>query len=183
LAWSSGTGAVGALIVGVAALIRDQPVPGVAALAILAIPLLLVGQVWSMALAIARMPRFVGGWREDARARRRLGIRLIFGDLSRGVVWCLSAVFFLGWFFGVSAWAALSEGGPAGAGADCPYRLNNHGSYTCVSRETYQHVGAADQRFACGVMLAFFAMHTGAALGGLHRRRTVGEAAGRTTDV
>jgi hypothetical protein len=71
----------------------------------------------------------------------------------------------------MTAFPALAHGGPAGARGGCAYRLNNHGSYTCVSRQTYEHAGAGEQRFASGIMLGFFAIHSGAALGGLHRRR------------
>jgi hypothetical protein len=163
-----------ALLLGVTALIRDKPLHGVAVLLLPAIPTLAAGQLWTIALINARTPRRTGGWRDRMRASQTISGNpraFFFGDLPSTFARSLLALAFLGWLSAMAAFPALANGGPAGAGGGCAYRLNNHGSYTCVSRQTYEHAGAGEQRFASGIMLGFFAIQSGAAFGGLHRRR------------
>ena len=165
--------AAGAVLVIVAVLIREKPLNGVMILLIPAIPTLAVGQLWTIALLNARRPRDTGGWRDRMRASRATKANpqaFFFGDLPSSLGRTLLALAFLGWLSAATAFPALLHGGPAGAADGCPYRLSSHGRYTCVSRQTYQHAGAGEQRLASGVLLGFFAVHTGAALGGLHRR-------------
>lgn len=165
-------GAVGALLVSVAALIREKPLTGVTILLVPAIPALVVGQFWAVASIYSRAPGTSGGWRNRMRATKAMSWKpnlYFFGDLPSRFARPLLALAFLGW---LSAMTAFPAGGdPAGAGDGCPYRLDSHGSYTCVSQRTYEHTGADDQRFASGVLLGLFAIQTGAALGGLHRRQ------------
>jgi hypothetical protein len=56
------------------------------------------------------------------------------------------------------------QGGPAGPGGGCAYRLMSHGVYTCVSQTAYYLAGAAEQRIAAGSFLFFYAVHLYAAL-------------------
>jgi hypothetical protein len=165
--------ATGAFLVGVAALIRQKPLNGVTGLLLPAIPTIAVGQLWAIALISLRTPRRTSGGRDRMRASqasRGNPRAFFFGNLPSRFGRPLLALAFLGWLSAMTAFPALIDGGPAGARDGCPYRLSNHGSYTCVSRQTYEHAGAGEQRFASGILLGFFAIHTGAALGGLHRR-------------
>jgi len=165
--------AAGAFLVIVAVLIREKPLNGVTLLLIPAIPTLAIGQLWTIALLNARTPRYTGGWRDRMRASRATKGNpqaLFFRDLPSWLGRTLLALAFLGWLSAATAFPSLMHGGPAGAGDGCAYRLSSHGRYTCVSHQTYQHAGASEQRLASGVLLGFFAIHTGAALGGLRRR-------------
>jgi hypothetical protein len=56
------------------------------------------------------------------------------------------------------------QGGPAGPGGGCRYRVASHGVYTCGSKAAYDLAGAAEQRIAAGGFLCFFAVHLYAAL-------------------
>lgn len=176
IAGAAGLCAAGAFLVGMAALVREKPLDGVAVLLVPAIPTLAVGQLWAIALITSRTSERPGGWRDRMRAgQATMGNprAFFFGDLPWRFGGPLLGLAFLGWLSAMTAFPALSHGGPAGAGDGCPYRLSSHGSYTCVSLKTYEHAGAGEQRFASGILLGFFAIQTGAALGGLHRRKAV----------
>ena len=169
---AAGACAAGAVIIGATALIRDKPLHDIAILLVPAIPVLAIGQLWAIALINARMPRRTGGWRDRMRASQPLSRNpstFFFGDLPARLTRPLLALAFLGWLSAMTAFPGLTNGGPAGSGDGCRYRPDNHGSYTCVSQHTYEHAGAGEQRFASGIMLGYFAIHTGAALGGLQR--------------
>jgi hypothetical protein len=164
--------ASGAFLVGLLALLRDKPLSWAGVLLVPAVPALAVGQVWTIAQINARLPSS-GRWRERIRMQRSMSPRaFFFGDLSRRVAGPLLGIAFAGW---LSAMTALpSQGATAASAPGCPYRLDDHGPTTCVSKRTYEHVGAGEQRFASGILLGFFAIHTGAALGGLRFRRDAG---------
>jgi hypothetical protein len=174
VACAAALGAVGAFVIDIAVLIRERPLTGLAILLVPAIPTIAVGQLWATALINSRMPPRSAGWRNRMRANRAMSWKpraFFFGDLPSRFGRPLLALAFLGWLSAVTAFPTLTNGGPDSAGDGCPYRLSNHGSYTCVSRQTYQRAGAAEQRLASGVLLGFFALQTGAALGGLYGRR------------
>lgn len=179
VAGAAGLSALVAFLIGLTALIRDKPLPGVAILVLPAVPILLAGQLWTIALVNARTPRHGGSWREQMRATRALrrdSRKFFFGELDAKLARLLLALAFLGWLSAMSAaFSGLSAGGPTGPGDGCRYRLDDHGRYPCVSRQAYEHAGAVQQRFASGVLLGFFAMHTGAALGGLRTRNGVSQ--------
>ena len=63
-------------------------------------------------------------------------------------------------------------GGPTSPIPGCPYRLLNHGSYACVSRLVYEHVGADVQQFLAAILAMFFTIQFAAALGGLKSQTT-----------
>jgi hypothetical protein len=161
----------------VATLARDRPIGSAGLLLIPAIPAVIGGQAWAIAVQSAR--GLAGGrrrWRlfGPRRARgaseeeRRSGL---FGDLPTSQATALKFAFVCLWLTGAITFLSLTSGGPASASSDCPYRLNSHGSYKCVSRMTYVHVGAAEQRFAAAVIGGFFAMQLGASAAELVRRR------------
>jgi hypothetical protein len=169
--------ATGAFLVNIALLVRDKPLDDAPALLIVAIPMIAIGQLWSIAVINTRMPRPTGGWRDRIRTSKLMSRNprtFFFGNLPSRFGRPLLALAFLGWLSAVTAFPSLAKGGPADAGDGCAYRLSNHGSYSCVSQQTYQHAGAGEQRFASGILLGFFALHTGAALGGLSGRRRSG---------
>jgi uncharacterized protein DUF2510 len=174
IAYAAAACAAGALLINLTALIRDKPIHGIAILLLPAVPTLAVGQVWMIALINARMPRRTGGWRDRMRASQSVGLNprtFFFGDFPTRLAYPFLGLAFVGWLSAMTAFPALTNGGPGGASHGCPYTLDNHGTYTCVSKQTYEHAGAGEQRLATGILLGFFAIHTGAALGGVYRRR------------
>jgi len=175
ISYAAAACATGALLINATALIRDKPLHGITILLLPALPTLVLGQLWAIGLINARLPpRRTADWRERIRASRSLGMNpraFFFADVPSRLANPLLGLAFAGWLSAMTAFPSLTHGGPAGSGGGCPYRLSNHGSYRCVSRATYEHAGAGEQRFASGILLGFFTMHTGAALGGLYRRR------------
>ena len=160
---------LGAAMIGLLALARNKPLHGAAILLLPAIPVIAAGQLWTIGFMQARRPPRSGGWRHtvgDGRGMSLSPSRFFFGDLSRRIALPLMAVAFLGWLSAMTAFGSTAQGGPAGAGNGCAYRLDSHGAYTCVTKAEYEHAGAGEQRFASGVLLAFFSLHFGAALGG-----------------
>lgn len=165
--------AVGALLVNVAALIRDKPLHGAAVLLLAAVPTLVVGQLWAIGVLRTRMPK--PAVTLPVQLPRTWATRAsppaFFGDLPGRVGRPLIAMAIFGLMSALTAFPTLTHGGPSGGTAGCPYRLDNHGSYSCVSRGAYQRAGAAEQRFGAGILLGFFTLQTGAALVGLRDRR------------
>lgn len=171
---AAGVCASGALIVAIAALVRDKPLHAADLLVIPAIPVLVAGQLWVLALMGNRTPRVVGNSRGRTAANLANQMnprRLFFGALPDWAAYSLLGVAFLGWFLAMTCIGGISSGGPTSPTAGCPYRLNDHGTYTCVSERSYNHAGASTQRFASGILLGFFTVHTGVALSELRRRR------------
>jgi hypothetical protein len=172
----AGVGVLATAAIVIAVLVRGRSLPFVAAGLVLGIPTLIAGQLWMIGLGIARQPprrrsfraRVRGSWRHQQLSP----FKLFFGDLDSQLVALCFGLFAAGWLAGVTAFPSLTNGGPAGAGNGCRYRLSNHGSYTCVSKSTYEAAGAAEQRLAAGILLAFYAIHTGAALGSLPARQS-----------
>jgi hypothetical protein len=97
--------------------------------------------------------------------------QVVVGPLPARAAYALTILGFLGWLAGMTAFPALTLGGTNGSTPGCPYQLSNHGSLSCVSLTTYQHVGAAEQRLAAGTLLFFFAFHFAVAWGEVLRRR------------
>jgi hypothetical protein len=170
----AGCGLVVALALGLAALMRDRPVAATWLL-ILAVPAVALGQLWGLLVLSARRPL-------DARRTwfgisvrstgRGVGSREFFFDGLPS--WQGRALLVLAGLAVVSAMTAfpgLIRGGPTSGTPGCPYPLNNHGAYTCVSRGAYEHAGADSQRFGCGILAAFFTIQLGIASAELARRR------------
>ena len=113
------------------------------------------------------------GW---PTASFRSPIKFFFGDLPRSLAGSLLTLAGLGWLSVMTAFPSIARGGPAGSADGCAYRLSSHGTFSCVSRQTFDQTGAGEQRFAAGILLAFFCLHTGAALGHIRSRRPAGPA-------
>lgn len=176
--WLMRAAATAALVTGVIvvhALVFGRPLPSVALLLLPGVPLLFAGQIRVISIVQTRRPQPLGGWldRMAARARWNRDPRSVFfAGLSRPATNALLAVVLLSWLAAVTAFPALiTSGNPQrGTARSCPWELDNHGQITCVSHATYESASAAAQRFAGGILLAFFVMHFGTISGELTRR-------------
>jgi hypothetical protein len=129
--------------------------------------LLTAGQVWAILVAAARQPpgadrRFLAGAGRGRSASQDL--RSLFGPVDRRVTRTVTALCVTGFLSFITAIFFTWDGGPAGPGGGCAYRLMSHGVYTCVSKTAYYLAGAAEQRIAAGSFLFFYAVHLYAAL-------------------
>lgn len=157
-----------AMAIEVAAFISGRPVAHVHPLLVVDIPVLVAGQVWGVAWTNLRRPRQRGRSARDARRGRPDAMTVMFGTLDRHIAWVT-----VGLAAGCLALAAVASaggfryGGATSPTPGCPYRLLNHGSYSCVSYGRYVQVSAAVQQFAAGIIAIFSLGHLGSALGGL----------------
>jgi hypothetical protein len=168
---ATATGGLVAAAVAVAALARQQPAQGLGITSVFAVPVLFTGQVWMIGWMMLRQPPASGKRRfasfgHSAWTPRPKPMTFFFGPINPRVGRVRLASAFLGWLLAMSAIGNIGHGGPAGSGHGCPYLLDDHGSNTCVSKEAYEHAGAGVQRFTAGILLGFFSIQTGAALGG-----------------
>ena len=169
LAVGEGIGSLVAILVLGAGMLRGTPISGLAVLAIVAIPLLIAGQLWTIAVIWSRKTSTL---RRRPVAGHLEFLRLVFGPLNPAAVAVIVVVFVAAWLAAMSGFSAVTRGGPTAPSADCPYRRQNHTGYTCVSKADYDRAGAGEQRIFAGVLLCFLSMHTGTALSVLARRRT-----------
>ena len=167
--------ALGALLISAIDALRDKPLPDVGILLVVAVPTVAIGQIWMIALiGNRRMGQRTGGWR-SRRPSASVSYdprKFLFGDLPLRAGTAFLVLFLAGFLSAMSAFAASGGSEPVGSSAGCPYRLNNGGTVTCVSRDTYDHVRASIQRFPAGILLGFFSLDAGVALGGLLYRRS-----------
>jgi hypothetical protein len=174
-AWLAALGLACSALVAVYALVAQRAVPSAVALLLIpGVPTLAFGQFWAIVLMQARAPRQTGGlvarlrqqykWQSNPR-------QFVFGGLSSAQAYFVGGVFVAAWLLAMTAAVgSFSKGSPVRGGPGCPWALDNHGIIRCVSHATYQHTAAAVQRFASGILSAFFAMHFGVASGELRRR-------------
>jgi hypothetical protein len=168
LAILAATGAAVCIVVVIVTLITQRPIPGVGFILIPAIPLLMAGQL----LAIAWFYR----WR---RRDRWSMLRWLAEGLGGVGLAAILAACTAGWITAATSFGPLRNGGPAPATTSCSYVLRQHDVDICASRQEFERAGAAEQRVVAGILLAFFAMHTGAALA--RRRRDPDQIAGANT--
>jgi hypothetical protein len=180
---SRGVGALAACGLAIAAavvlatLALGRPIGSVGVLFIASFPVLAIGQLWGIAVLSARgsegedRRRRSGRWGLGVGAEFATGRRFFFEALPVRQANTLLVLAGLGWLAAAAAFPSLIHGGPASPIPDCRYPLVNHGSYRCVSHETYVHAGAAEQRFFAAIWGSFFAMHLGIAAAELARRR------------
>lgn len=164
LAAADAAGIAVALTLIAASVIGGRPTGGTGVLLVPGILLLAAGQVWAILVAMARRPpgagrRFVGGGRSVGQ-----DLRSLFGPVDRRVTRTVAALCVIGFLSFITAIFFTWDGGPAGSGGGCAYRLMSHGVYTCVSKTAYYLAGAAEQRIAAGSFLLFYAIHLYAAL-------------------
>jgi hypothetical protein len=130
-----------------------------------AIPLVIAGQVCAIAALMARQRQLsLGGFRRRRRQNAAIMRDAMFSELPswfRRAFNVASVGFWLLAFTAILPW--ISRGGPGASLPGCPYVLDDHGAKTCVSHATYLHAGAADQRFAAGLLTFFFLMHAATA--------------------
>lgn len=72
----------------------------------------------------------------------------------------------------MTSFLSLSQGGPIGGMAGCRWPLQNHGYVTCVSEQTYEDAGRAEERLVAGILMFFFVFHAGVAANEVMRRRS-----------
>jgi hypothetical protein len=155
-------------------LIFDRQLSAADWLLIPGIPAVALGQVWGLIVLGARHPQDVRRrwFRSSVKARPgESARRFFFEGLPKLQANGMLGIALLGWLAAMTAFPSLSSGGPASGTPGCPYRLNDHGDYRCVSHTAYDHAGAASQRFACGILAAFFSIQLGIAAAELARRR------------
>jgi len=110
--------------------------------------------------AAGQRPRFLAGRGRSASQ----GLDAYFGPVDRRVTRTVAALWLIAIVSFLTGISSVRQGGPAGPGGGCAYRLLDHGGYTCVSKTAYDLAGAGVQRIACGGFLAFFAIHLYAAV-------------------
>jgi len=173
LAALAGFAALVAVVVILTDLLTNQPVTGLDLILVPAIPLLAVGQVWTIIVVNARGPLIRGTWRTRmATSSAFRGDQLVrfFGGLPQRARVGLFVTFGLAWLSAMTAFPAITNGGPAPPTPKCPWPLSNHGDVTCVSQAAYLHAGASLQRFTAGILAGFFLMHFGVAMSEVLRR-------------
>jgi len=148
-----------------ASLVRGGPAGGAGVLVDPGILLLVAGQVWAMLVIWATQPP--GSVRRSLAGRGTTvsqNLHAYFGPVDHRVTRAPAALCVIGFVSFFTGMLSARQGGPAGPGGGCAYRLQNHGAYTCVSKTAYDLAGAGVQRIACGIFLFFFAMHLYVAL-------------------
>jgi hypothetical protein len=165
-----GVAGVIAFVIVVTDLAVEQPVNGVGFLLAPAIPLLFGAQLWIIVTLNARRPPQLGESSGRRFAQRRR-LPEFFGGLSRREGTAVTAGFLLAWLSAMTATPWITNGNPAAGTARCPWRLDDHDIFTCVSHHTYLLAGASVQRFATGILLGFFVVHLGVALSDFRLRR------------
>jgi hypothetical protein len=164
------------IAVALATLARGRPVGSANVLLVPGVLVVFAGQAWAIAVLLARRPaerRPKGPWsrRVNRVASERDPRKFFFDGLPVGQANVLAVVALLSWLAAMASFPSLASGGPTSPAPGCPYRLENHGSYKCVSRATYIHVGAAEQRFVAGILGGFLVIHLGVSAAELARRR------------
>lgn len=130
------------------------------------IPILLGGQLWAIAVLVARQKRVDRGesdrwWFRKTRASRQWA----FEGLPR---WQATVLDVIGVVCVLTAIVAMLQmisyrGGPEPPTPRCHYRLRlvSYGEGTCVSRSTYLAAGAPQQRLPAGIFaFAYFWQYT-----------------------
>lgn len=167
LAIADAFGIAAAVAVIAVSLVSRHAVGGVDLLWIPGALLLAAGQVWAIAVGMARRPPGVGRkWLAESGAGRFVGRDLgsYFGPLDRRITRTVTVLFYLGALSFITSIFFTWHGTPGAPGGGCAYRLVDHASYTCVSKTVYGLAGGAVQRIAAGVFLSFYAIHLYAAL-------------------
>lgn len=153
----------------VLALVRHRPAIGVDWLVIPAVATLLLGQLWMIRCVRARTPDRRAGEPRTVDGTAWNPRDYFFGELKESRAYALLALAGAGWLLAMTAFGG--QGSPTAPRDDCRFPLNNRGEVTCVTEPVYAEAGAAQQRCAAGILLAFYSLHLGAAAGALQAMR------------
>jgi hypothetical protein len=159
----TGLGAVVALVVVLTSAVTQRPIPGLIWVLIPAVPVVALGQVWTISAMQRRRPSGANRrWRPPASFRGSTD--WFFSPLPRRTIFGLSGVIVVGWLSMMTAFPFLWSGQPStNADPACPDTADNHGSVTCISRSTFLRADAAQQRLAAGFFLFVFTLQFGVA--------------------
>jgi hypothetical protein len=161
-----GLATAAALVLG--SLTFDRSLGPTGVLLIASFPAVFAGQAWALAIQTARGKVDIFSTRQP---RWLFGVRVpVFASLPAWCTYALVVVALSGWVAAMTCWPSLI-GHPTSSVPGCPYRLVSHGYFTCVSRATYLHVGAAEERFTAGIVGFFFALQLTMSAAELARRR------------
>ena len=160
-------------------LIGPLPSAVAAVLVVVAVPVVLVGQLVVIGILQGRA---AGRWRSSPGERRWWSRGLSVHDLRGGLPWSALAVA-AGLFYGVvilglvaGPWGSIGgelPGVPTDDPADCEYLLENHGEYRCLTAAEHERERLSMQRFTTTVVFGFLVAQCTVASGEvlLHRRR------------
>jgi Protein of unknown function (DUF2510) len=112
---AAGAGILIAAVIVLLTLVRARPLPGLVLLVIAAVPALLAGQLWAIAVMKSRVSRGSGGWlqRSATTVGSGSGMRqVVLGTLRARAVYPLVTFCFLGWLAAMSGILALRNGSP-----------------------------------------------------------------------
>ena len=156
---------------------------GMSLLLLPALPILIVGQLWCIAVLLGRVEARNKAMGASARwPRNYFRFRDLRGGLSRPAA-ALFLLLFYGAVFvgpGFSFWGSSTltpTGVPTDDPSTCEYSSNNHGEYSCLTRSEFERKQVAEQRFAAGAFLGFFIAHCGLSSGEVLRHRQLAAAA------
>lgn len=153
---------------------RGRAIDGITLLLALAIPTLVAGQVWAIAILLARLNRAEGGpprWHWPGRGIGWPDPRRLFEGLPWRLAALFAALFIVSWEIGSKAFPAITSGTPAPPSRHCRYRLTEGGTYTCVSRAKFVAADSGEQRLVAAAFAGFYTFQLAISAAELRRRR------------
>lgn len=151
----------------VAVTLTGNPAPVPMAVAVLAIPILVAGQLATIAIVTRRSTDAERG----SGASLALLRRRVFGDLPVLAVAVVAVCFYGAIILVMVSFASGMSGQPVEHDGGCRYGADNHGTITCLSEDEFDSARADWQRLFAGVPFAFFAVHTGVITSEIRSRR------------
>lgn len=148
--------------------------------AVLAVPLVAIGQITTIAIVIRRSaeePRALG-----QRTLRSSLVSLrwrLFGDLSAPIIGVVAVIFYGAVAIAAVSMSSVASGQPVRNEGGCRYGANNHWVVTCLSRAEYDVASAAWERGFAGVLAGFFTVQAAVIGSEIRRQRTVEELVAR----
>jgi hypothetical protein len=176
VAMLEGLGVLVAIVLLVTVVVEGRVLPGLGLLTLPTALLVAIGIAWAASWLVL--------WQAAEAVTPRRGWTFIRGALTGGresatgswavrVQRVLGLIFVGGWIAGFASFPSTSAGVPTTGDVGCPYRLDDHGAYSCVSAERYGEVEAAEQRRTLGWALGVLTFGLGVALGGVTEQRGV----------